>query len=682
MSGKLNKKTKEIKEHKKGITIRAKLLSAIAATCVILLTINSGILIGNVKRDSNKIMSELISSESGKVGEEASAYFQKYITIAEVVASNPTIHNYLTTTITGVSVTTNPEYNNVLNILRKTQQPYSNVVSSVYVAEQSPSSYITSSKTVVKENVDLTEKAYYATLVDGLTHISEPYVDSNTGELCVTISVPIKLENQVIGEVCVDILITALSQITANSTLGETGSFMLLSGDNKVVYHKDSTFINKNITELNLDSEIATAVGNINTDDLIFFNEAGIPYVGCLDEINNTGWKLVSYMTEEEFSSTTNNLANTTVRNSIIIGIILLSLVYTSITKFTKPLKEIQNVADKLAQGDLDVNISVNTNDEIGLLGISISHLIERLKKYIDYIDESSSVLNNFATGDFRLILKNDYTGEFEKLKTAMTNISNMQKNIIGDIKDASIIIDSSSEQIAIGATATSQGATEQASGIEELSAEISQMADAVASTANSAKEAGIKSLKSTEAVNNGNKQMEELLKAIDEISKSSSEIGKIIKVIDDIAFQTNILALNAAVEAARAGVAGKGFAVVADEVRNLAGKSAEAAKNTTSLIENSISSILKGTELAGKTGEALAIVVETTEETSALINNIVEMSEEQAIAIEQIKTGIEQISEVVQENAATAENSAANSEELAAQVANLNELMNRFILD
>ncbi|MDF2949504.1 MAG: pctB [Sedimentibacter sp.] len=682
MIGKLNKKTKEINEKKRIVTIRTKLLSAIATTCIILLSINSGIIIGNVRKDSNKVMNDLISAEAGKVSEEASAYFEKYITIAEVVATNPTIHDYLKSTQTGVSVTTNPDYNNVLNILRKTQQAYSNVVSSVYVAEESPSSYITSSKTVVKEDVDLTAKAYYLTLKDGQTHISEPYVDANTGALCVTISVPIKIDNQTVGEVCVDILITTLSQITADSTLGETGSFMLLSKDNKIVYHKDSTFVNKNIKELEFDSKVVTAVEGLNTEELISFNEVEIPHVGYLDLIGESEWKLVSYMTEDEFSSTTDNLTAMTVRNSIIIGLILIALVYVVITKSTKPLKEIQDVADKLAQGNLDVAINVNTNDEIGLLGISISHLIERLKKYIDYIDESSSVLNSFAANDFRLKLKNDYSGEFEKLKTAMVNISNMQRHIIGEIKDASAIIDSSSEQIAYGATATSQGATEQASGIEELSAEISQMADAIATTANSAKEAGKKSLKSSEAVSNGNKQMEELLNAIDEISNSSSEIGKIIKVIDDIAFQTNILALNAAVEAARAGAAGKGFAVVADEVRNLAGKSAEAAKTTTSLIENSVSSIIKGSELAGKTGEALAIVVETTEETSALINNIVEMSEEQAIAIEQIKTGIEQISEVVQENAATAENSAANSEELAAQVANLNELMNKFILD
>jgi methyl-accepting chemotaxis protein len=665
---------------KKVISIRSKLLAAIAATCIVLLTINGVIIIENVRKDSNNTMSELMLAESGKVSEEAAAYFEKYITVAEVVATNQTVQNYLMSTNEGKNITTNADFNNVLTILRKTQQGYSDIVSSVYIAQESSSSYITSSKTIVKEKVDLTQKAYYSTLKDGEMHVSEPYKDSNTGEICVTISVPIKVNNQVIGEVCTDILITNLSKITADSKVGETGSFILLSNANNIVYSQNEENINKNISESDFDSKLISAVENLNTE-IIQYNAGETPFVGSVDTIGNTGWKLISIMPEADFSKTTNSLIATTVRNNIIIGIILLAIVFVVVTKLTKPIKEIQKVAEKLAEGNLDVNINLETNDEIGLLAKSISHLTERLKKYIDYIDESSNVLNQFASGDYRLSLKNDYIGEFEKLKSAMLNIGHMQNQMISEIKDSSQIIESSAEQIAIGATATSQGATEQASGIEELSAEITQMAEAVILTAQSAKEAGNKSAQSSEAVNVGNKQMEELLSAMNDISKASYEIGKIIKVIDDIAFQTNILALNAAVEAARAGSAGKGFAVVADEVRNLAGKSAEAAKNTTALIENSISSIAKGTELAGKTGNALSEVVESTGKTSALITEIVQMSEEQAIAIEQIKTGIEQISSVVQENAATAENSAANSEELAAQVESLNQLMNKFIL-
>lgn len=455
----ISKKFKRVKENKKRIiTIRTKLITAIAATCILLLTINGMLIISNVNKNSNSTMSELMLAEAGKVSEEADSYFEKYITVAEVVATNPTVHDYLLSTETGVSVTTNENFDNVINILRKTQLAYSDVISSVYVAEESPSSYITSSKTIVRENVDLTEKAYYLTLKDGQTHVSEPYVDSNTQEVCVTISVPIKVDNQVIGEVNVDILINTLSQITANSKVGETGSFILLSNNNQIVYHKDNALLNKNLSELDFDDNLISAVKTLNTKELINFNDGATPYVGSVNAIGNSGWKLITLMPESDFSAATNSLILMIGRNSIIIGAVLLAIVFVVITKLTSPIKAIQKVADKLAQGDLDVDISVKSNDEIGLLASSIAHLIERLKKYIDYIDESSEVLNQFASGDYRLTLKNEYSGEFEKLKKALLNISTMQNKIIGDIKESSLIINSNTEQIAYGATTTSQG--------------------------------------------------------------------------------------------------------------------------------------------------------------------------------------------------------------------------------
>ena len=216
---------------------------------------------------------------------------------------------------------------------------------------------------------------------------------------------------------------------------------------------------------------------------------------------------------------------------------------------------------------------------------------------------------------------------------------------------------------------------------IEELSAEINEIYTTIVNNAEYAENAGSKAMQASKEVEQGNMQMREMLAAMDEISNSSSEIGKIIKVIDDIAFQTNILALNAAVEAARAGAAGKGFAVVADEVRNLAGKSAEAAKQTTALIENSINAINKGTMLADEAGKSLAGIVDKTNETNELINEIVKASSQQTVSVNQIRRGIEQISSVVQENAATAEASAANSEELSAQVLVLNDLVKQFTL-
>jgi methyl-accepting chemotaxis protein len=349
--------------------------------------------------------------------------------------------------------------------------------------------------------------------------------------------------------------------------------------------------------------------------------------------------ELIDYNTNLAENSVKTNEQNYKVQVITMIIIISISVILALTlglvlsTIISKPIIRIANAADTIAQGDLNVHIDVNSTDEIGHLSKSFEMMVSNMNE----------VLSNVAASA-------------EQVASGSKQVS-----------DSSIVL--------------SQGATEQASSIEELTAsleEISSQTNVNAKNANQANELAVNAkLNAT----TGNEQMREMLKAMDEINESSANISKIIKVIDDIAFQTNILALNAAVEAARAGQHGKGFAVVAEEVRNLAARSANAAKETTDMIEGSIKKAEGGTKIATNTADALNKIVTEIEKVADLVNDIAAASNEQASGIGQINQGIMQVSQVVQSNSATSEEAAAASEELNSQATVLKDMVSRFKL-
>ncbi len=379
------------------------------------------------------------------------------------------------------------------------------------------------------------------------------------------------------------------------------------------------------------------------------------------------------------------------VKHSIILSMTVISIIIFTITSLAiiivnylrKNIKYITDISQSIAQGDLSSQIDETkiTRDEIGQLCEATGLILQRLNGYVDYINEITEVLDTMAQGDMRIALRNDYTGEFSAIKKSLLGISSSLNMTLSNIAISSEQVNMGAEQVSNGAQALSQGATEQASTIEELSASIAEVSDEVGKNAANVSQATNYVGQAVSGVETSNKYMQQMLMSMNEINRSSSEISKIIKVIDDIAFQTNILALNAAVEAARAGYAGKGFAVVAEEVRNLASKSADAAKQTTALIESSINAVSGGLRIAEDTAKSLEDVSKKSLLAKDIIFEIDSASSAQAISIKQITQGLEQISAVIQSNSATAEESAAASQELSSQSNMLNAEINKFKL-
>lgn len=320
---------------------------------------------------------------------------------------------------------------------------------------------------------------------------------------------------------------------------------------------------------------------------------------------------------------------------AIIIGGMLLAVAlgYFIARMISRPLQQIVNAAGQIADGDLNVQLDIKSKDEVGTLAQAFSRMADNINEVMTNINTSA---DEVATG---------------------------------------------SKQVSESGVALSQGATEQASSIEQLTASMEEIASQTTQNASNADQANRVALDAKADAEKGNSQMKEMLVAMSDINESSGNISKIIKVIDEIAFLTNILALNAAVEAARAGQHGKGFAVVAEEVRNLAARSANAAKETTAMIEGSIQKVEGGTKIANDTADALNKIVGGVGRVAELVNQIATASNEQAAGIAQVNQGIMQVSQVTQTNSATSEESAAASEELSSQAAMLKEQVSRFTL-
>ena len=307
------------------------------------------------------------------------------------------------------------------------------------------------------------------------------------------------------------------------------------------------------------------------------------------------------------------------------------------------------------------------------VLGFIISRLIGKpVNKLVD-------AANRIADGDLNIDIDTRSKDEIGQLAEAFRRMSANLNEVMVSIKSASEQVASGSKQMSESSMALSQGATEQASSIEELTASIEEIAAQTSQNASSAEQVNLLTQGAMDNAVDGNSQMKDMLQAMEQINDSSGSISKIIKVIDEIAFQTNILALNAAVEAARAGQHGKGFAVVAEEVRNLAARSANAAKETTVMIESSIKKVERGTKIAGVTASALEKIVEDISKVAKIMTEITAASSEQAAGISQINQGVLQLSQVVQTNSATAEETASASEELAGQAELMREHVEQF---
>jgi len=331
----------------------------------------------------------------------------------------------------------------------------------------------------------------------------------------------------------------------------------------------------------------------------------------------------------------------------------------------------------KISDGDLSTKIHVvDPSDEIGA---ALKGTIDALTSLI--IEDGGKVLLAAANKDMSQRMTHTYRGDYAKMKANINTVVENLDNALSQVAEAVGQVTSASNEISKGAQNLAEGANEQASSLEEVSSSLEEMSSMTKQNADNSNQAKLLASEARTAADEGDASMKRMATAINEIKQSADNTAKIIKTIDDIAFQTNLLALNAAVEAARAGEAGKGFAVVAEEVRNLAMRSAEAAKNTANMIEESVKSAEGGVKITEEVAKSLSQIVDRAGKVGDLIAEIAAASVEQASGIEQVNTAVASMNQVTQSNAANSEESASASEELSSQASELANMVSAFKL-
>ena len=388
-------------------------------------------------------------------------------------------------------------------------------------------------------------------------------------------------------------------------------------------------------------------------------------------------------LTDEASSETVRNMVVCTVAGFVVI-IVCLVFAFTLTRKTSKrvletilePLHAIEDVAMELTEGNLHSTLEYHSDDEIGKLAHSMRKSIRILGTYVDDIDRSMKL---FSEGNFDVHPEVEWRGDFVGILNSFMAFQASMAGTIKGIQNVSNEVSGAAVQVASSSNDLADGATNQAAVVEELTATVTGVSEQVEKNSQSAKEISVKVDELGNAISESNGKMHEMVDSMHEISEASKEIDKIITTINEIASQTNLLALNASIEAARAGEAGKGFAVVANQVNVLADQSAQAAKESATLIETSVKAVEKGMVIAGQTAAQLEEVAENSKLITTEVTNIAETLETQTTEIKQINEGIEQINDVVQTNSATSEECAAASQEMSSEAESLREMIRKF---
>ena len=468
--------------------------------------------------------------------------------------------------------------------------PLNDALLDCYTAYEDVSLYMAvTDTTTLPEGFDATTRGWYQDAKKSKTTIfTAPYIDTATGRMIITVASPLYENGKFAGVFACDITLDSVMQIVGEMKITENGYPVLIDNDGNFMIHGNEEY-NPAVADGNA---VITSSADIEGDysavlSLLseeIYLDTHKDYDGkqkyfAFTKLPVSNWSMGYIMPESDINSGLVGLGVTYVILFIVFFVVANAVVMLVMKAQMKSLKEINEVAEKIADGNLSARFDYRSDDEIGQLCENFMECTEITRHYIS---EISDKLDRLSHGDFTVKITEDYKGDFRPIKESLLNITDSMRRTLEHIGNASVQVNMGAARMAESSTVLAQGVSNQTNTIKKLTDDMTSVIEQVKETEQRTFAARELAGNAKKKIETSSLEMDKLLSAMNEISNMSSEISKIMKTIDDIAFQTNILALNASVEAARAGEAGKGFTVVAEEVRMLASKSAEAAKNTT----------------------------------------------------------------------------------------------------